>query len=279
MDNGHQVATKCEAGHGFHDTLHIDIHLLGEHHGLKDAPKFDKFLSNAAISFSVFNWKRFKDTKGYCPADDEVSHSIYAHGVWEAWETLLFLQVLSTGDRNNLVLDFGSNIGWYSVLAGVMGYRVDAFDADHQINDLFRINMEQNRLIRYKLHESIIDDKSSKLAAYGDKEVEFMKVDIEGSEEYAYKMAKQLYKDKKVRYAIFEISPCFNDSYFELVPEIIAQGYTAYRIPNKGDDIEKYESDPLKMIKESFLIETSDWREYIKSFSQENFLFIRNDLI
>lgn len=277
MPNVTGQTTKCEVGHENHETLHIDLQILGEHHGLKDAPKI-KAKWAMKLPFNVFNYKLYANTKGYCPADDEVSRSIYSHGVWEGFETILFLDILHQGNKDNVVLDFGSNIGWYTVIAAKLGYSVHAFDSDTQINALHRVNASQNDVEqKITMHTGWIDASSDVVEISED--VEFLKCDIEGSEEHMYNMTKELFEKGKVKYALLEISPVFNDSYFELVPKIIANGYTAYRIPTKGTELmEIYEQEPLQVIKDNMKIETSDWTEYIKSFSQDNFLFIRNDL-
>lgn len=269
--------TKCEVGHFTHEVLHIDLQLLDEHHGLKDAPKIKPEWA-MKLPFNVFNYKLYANTKGYCPADDEVSRSIYSHGVWEGFETILFLDILHQGNKDNLVLDFGSNIGWYSVIAAKLGYNVHAFDSDTQINELHSLNALENAVAKkITLDNRWIGVGSDKVEV--DSEVEFLKCDIEGSEEHMYSMTKHLFETNRIKYALLEISPVFNDSYFELVPKIIANGYTAYRIPTKGTELmEIYEQEPLQVIKDNMKIETSDWTEYIKSFSQDNFLFIRNDL-
>ena len=48
------------------------------------------------------------------PQDLHVSAAIRTHGIWEAFETSLFLSLLRAGD---VCLDVGANIGYYSVLA------------------------------------------------------------------------------------------------------------------------------------------------------------------
>lgn len=270
-------ATKCEVGHDGHEILHIDLQMLGEHHGLKDAPKIKPEWA-MKLPFNVFNYKLYANTAGYCPADDDVSRSIYSHGVWEGFETIMFLDILHQGNKDNLVLDFGSNIGWYSVIAAKLGYDVRAFDSDTHINEVHKLNALVNTVgKKITLDNRWIGVDSGKVDI--DRKVEFLKCDIEGSEQYMYNMTKHLFGANRIKYALLEISPVFNDSYFELVPKIIANGYTAYRIPGKGTEhMEAYEQEPLETIKRFFKIETTDWTEYIKSFSQDNFLFIRNDL-
>jgi FkbM family methyltransferase len=52
----------------------------------------------------------------YQKGDNHVSKTLREQGVWEAYETQLFIACLQHGAK---VLDIGANIGYYSVLAGL----------------------------------------------------------------------------------------------------------------------------------------------------------------
>lgn len=273
--------TRCEAGHGKHKTLDIEINFFGEHHGLGDAPKIPRKWQRK-LNFRVFDWKEYENTNGYCPADDNISRGIYSAGVWEGFNTPLFLDILDRGNRDNLVLDFGSNIGWYSRLATEFGYEVEAFDSDTDIAELFEFNKigiyKSNVISRLNL--GWIDENSKLPERIEDKNIEILKCDLEGSEEHVYHMCRILFEEQKINYVMMEISPVFNDSYFDLVPKIIYNGYVAYRIPQKGTEhFREFEAEPLETVKKYYRIETNNWKEYIKSFSQEDFLFIKESLI
>lgn len=276
--------SRCLSGHFYHDTLRIDLQFQGEHHGIKDAPKIpDKWIKT--LDFRVFNWKKYRNSTPYCGADDRVSEGIYSLGVWEGFNTVLFLDILEHGDKNNYVLDFGANIGWYSRLAYEFGYKVIAFECDSDIIELFYENRISKifKKSNVKIPELVIgwvDETCEPTDAFDNDEIEFLKCDIEGSEQYMYKLCQRAFENKRIKHAQIEISPVFNDSYFELVPKIINNGYTGYRIPQKGyEHYDEFENSPLEITKKYCKIETNDWTEYIKSFSQEDLLFIRNDLI
>jgi FkbM family methyltransferase len=83
-------------------------------------------------------------------ADDKhVSEQIAANGIWEPFETELirrFLTSRATRDEGRaLFLDCGANIGWYSVLAQVLGADVIAAEPLSSNAELLTLNTERNR--------------------------------------------------------------------------------------------------------------------------------------
>jgi hypothetical protein len=256
--------------------------LSGKHHGLLDVPGIPDRLKQK-LSFEVWNYKKYRDRdhqdNRFCEGDDDVSFTIYTQGVWEPFQTLLFLDVLSRGDRSNLVLDYGANMGWYSVLSGLSGYATLAFEGNMQIYQLLGSNIIRNNLTNVFTCGTIIDEATPKFSAEYE-EVEFMKCDIEGAEIYAVNMCDELFKARKVKYAQLEISPCFNDTYPDLVERIAECGYFVYIIPKKGDErAEEFGQQPLETLKKYYQLNAEGRREFVKSVSQDDFIFIRSDLV
>lgn len=264
--------TDCERTHSDgHKTLDIEIHMLGKHHGLLDMPGTKKD-HEMKFLFRVFDFKLYRGTQGYCPADDEVSFSIYTQGVWEAFETAVFIDILKGSHEEGLVVDIGANIGWYSNIARLLGNEVEAIECDLQILPLLRHNLGDPNI-------SPVQITAATPTRSAEEDIAFFKVDIEGKEEQAFRVFEDYFIKQKVKYAMFEISPVFNDSYFELVPQIIKCGYVPFLVPHKGYEyMDEYENEPLLTLRKYCKIEVDDMREYVKSFSQENFIFIRNDL-
>jgi hypothetical protein len=94
-------------------------------------------------------------------------------------------------------------------------------------------------------------------------------------------MIGKLLEKQKVDYAIFEVSPVFNDTYPGLTARILEQGYSLYQLPgNNWERNEEFTKDPLGAVKEYCEIKQRgiELTAYIDSISQENFLFIRSGL-
>ena len=270
--------TKCRSGHGKHETLMWETTLSGEHYGIKDVPWIPKRLETK-IKMEIFDWKKYENSPNYCPGDDAFSVSIFRNGVWEGYETSVYLDILHQGDKKNIVLDIGCQLGWYTVLAGLKGYKVRAFDFCEETIEVFWKNMKHNGITdKVEMVEVFIDEDTEPIKVEG--QIEFLKCDIEGAEKDMYKATKHLFENKQVNYAMLEISPCFNDSYPKLCKDIKSHGYKVFAIPTKGFNyFDEYAEEPLKTIKK--YCELSDhWLETeLPKLRQENFLFIRNELI
>jgi FkbM family methyltransferase len=80
-------------------------------------------------------------------ADEQVSESIATRGFWEPFESELILRLIRAFGADGTVpifVDCGANIGWYSVLAGVNGAKVVAFEPMPANATLLRENHDRN---------------------------------------------------------------------------------------------------------------------------------------
>lgn len=265
-------------GHSVHEKMLLSVSLKGKNPILLDVPAFGKEFE-MYFNLFVYDWKLYRNTVGYCAGDDVLAQSVELQGVWEAFETLLFIDILKRGNGKNLVIDIGANVGWYSVIAGRMGYKVKAHEGDEEIAEVLKLNGRLNEF-EMELDGEFISTLSKRVIAPLDGEVEFWKCDIEGSELSAFRKYEDYFKEKKVKYAMFEISPVFNDSYPVLIKSIQECGYKVFKVPQKGMKyMEEYEVNPLGSVLKYELIETSDWFEYLRDVRQEDYLFVRSDLI
>lgn len=271
------LESMCVAKHGEHDTLTIDLDLNGKHTGLLDVPGIPERLSQR-LTFTVFNAKKYSNAGGYCPADDEVSRSIYSQHIWEAFETVLFLDILSKGNKENIVIDIGANMGWYSVLAASKGYGVAAIEPDADIYPVLCQNAAQNATGIFTCH-AWVNEKTPQFTDEAET-VEFLKVDIEGMEKFAADMCEKLFKAGKINYALFEISPFFNGTYPDLVERIAGYGYRVFQVPTKGfEHLQEYEDEPLATLKKYCEVKAEGRRELVASIRQEDFIFIKSELV
>ena len=190
---------KCDAGHPTHDTIKVPT-VLGE--------------------MTVFVWDKYKDQALYCPGQDDVSRSLINGEVWEKHMAELVHEILEKGDRNKLVIDVGSHIGWYSRMAWQYGYDIEAFDADAENNRLFEKNVPS---ITPHLFEFNSDTNGKYVST---KEVELLKIDIEGSEQYAISYFQSILP--LTQNILLEVSPVFNDSYPSLIEKIKGYGFEVF---------------------------------------------------
>ncbi len=90
---------------------------------------------------------------------DPLSREIRDHGLWEPFETSVFLSLLRPGDT---VIDVGANVGYYTVLAarrvGPTG-TVHAFEPDADNVRLLRENVALNGLGNVTVHATAVADR------------------------------------------------------------------------------------------------------------------------
>lgn len=199
----------CEAGHTRHDTRETEASI-----------------NRMGMRFKVYDAKKYAGFAGYCTGQDDISSTLLAYSVWERPEAELVDDLLRTGDHNGIVLDFGTHIGWYSIIAAKRGFKVRGFEADPENLDMCLANAKLNGVAN-KVDVALmwVGEDSKPLPA--DVEVELMKCDIEGNEKYAVAMCADLFQMRKIKYALLEMSPVFNDSYPDIHKFLTACGYTA----------------------------------------------------
>lgn len=222
----------------------------------------------------IYDWREYFITvdgnetypefDGYCPGQDIISYSIERQGAWDKGQTLLTQRLFNElqGKHGGIVLDFGSHIGYYSLLAALKGYTVASIDGSRENLELLAKSADYNK-VQDKISPYLAWlDKDAPVLSAHEESVHLLKVDVEGAEKYVVQMCSELFKAKKIKYAIIEISPVFNISYPYLVENIANCGYKVYQIESDGS------------IKE---IKAEGRPEYVDGLHQENFLFERQD--
>lgn len=176
-------------------------------------------------------------SEGYCTADQDVSRSIVLHGCWEAFGSLLAAQILAC-DRA-VVVDVGSNVGWYTNLAGAFAHDVLAIDADEAniaaVEMGWWANDWQGGLATCR---GWIGHQSPQVEPHP---IRLMKIDIEGLEEQALAVFARCLPTTD--FVLAEVSPVLGS--VEWVEQLCSLGFRGYRVPEKGYDVRFFEADPL----------------------------------
>ncbi len=259
-DLGPGLLPACAAGHRAHDirSLHIE---LGE--SIPDWPTVPHSFRHS-FTIDVFDADRYSGTTGYCPGDGELPRSLFAHSMWEAFESVLVLAILA--QKPGLVLDFGANVGWFSILALLSGCPVEAVEADPDFAVLLRTNLTRAALDGWTIHHAWVGADTPPVSEL--RPVRMVKADVEGNEPYVVQLIEPLLAAGLVDYLLLEVSPCFGSVHW--LTTLTGHGYVGYRIPDKGFDVEAFAADPLGSTLKLPLGEVD--------FDQANILFVRGDL-
>jgi hypothetical protein len=216
--------------------------------------------------WEAFRWEKYDTGKpGWCNGKDELSKSLDLNGIWELPGTTIVERWLAAGDPNEVVLDFGSHIGWYSVLAATWGYEALAVDTSSEHLELLA-NNACKRGVRVESCRGWIDGDTSPAPPPPDGlHVRLFKSDLEGNDAHAVRICRDLFAQNLIDAALIEISPTFerrnigDTNYAGLLTGLMSCGYRVAEIPLNlpGSDFELiWLDDPLGRLGE---IEQADW--------------------
>lgn len=194
----------CDLGHIEHDTIEVPTR---------------------QGNFEVFDTAKYMGAAGhYCTGQDVLSQNLTIEGQWEPHDSPVIEAVLRAGDRTGAVIDFGSHIGWYTVMAAKLGYHVLAVDADAENLAVLRRNIVLHGVSHLvDTRHAWVDEKFTLPTFSG---VELVKIDIEGCERHAVAACAPFIN--RVSHMYVEISPAFRGDYPQLVSYLTRAGFEAF---------------------------------------------------
>jgi len=218
----------------------------------------------------------------YCPAHDTVSRTIDELGIWEPVESLIALAVLSASATDSLFIDFGGQVGWFTVLACQARRDIVVFEADPDCMSIIRQNMILNNWddhVAYR--QERVTSETLPWPPIG-RRIAFAKIDIEGAEEHAVEVLWPAIQRGMVDHLLIEISPVFNDSYPDLVVRLLEAGYEAWLMPEKSMPPQRLEALPMDLepgrlwpVEANQVRTLERVRESVRDWHQANVLFSR----
>lgn len=268
-DMTHWDAIGCRRGCIDHVTIETTVNIGGPtpYRDLTSIP--ERF----ATEFTIEVWDTSKapvDGGPYCPARDAVSETILALGIWEPQETTILLECFErTGP--GVFVDFGAQIGWFSVLARQAGMQVLAFEADPDCHRVATRNVGGGvNLTRVDADSTPFDPMHWEMPVV-------VKIDLEGAEQHAIAMLQPAIDAGKVEFVMAEISPCFNDSYPKLVAGLMRDGFIGYMLPDK--QMPPVQIDQLEALIPYQLPKTqAAAKREVETWAQRDVLFVRGGL-
>jgi hypothetical protein len=229
------------------------------------------------LKMRIYNYDYYKERNLVNDGLDIISWCLKTpDNCWEPYQTELTKEILKDG--NNIFIDIGSHLGWYSLLAASLNNNVYCIDVNDNTSEIFLHNVKINNFEdKIKFFKQFVDENFNlNNILPRDKHIRLIKCDIEGYEiEFSEKILDRL-EDKTIDYLILEISPNFRDNYHETVFKIKNLGYDIYNIglshQRKLDDSTTMMSLKDKLVDINNL---EEMRAYINNveYGQTNFLF------
>jgi FkbM family methyltransferase len=220
--------------------------------------------------------------------NDLIGNYIVTHGFWEPWLIEIYQKLIQPGD---VILDAGANMGFHTVQFARLGKKVYAYEPQPIIFNLLTANIllngatefvEQYRLGLSDTTGSIkiepqVNDLNGIVNFGGrgltnddngegyvelikfDKDVDVVKMDIQGSEIYALKGMEDVI-DRCEPWFLIENYPNENDK--KVLDFLTAKGYIIYRYEMKNEDCIAFKPEKHKRIKD--ILDSITEVEFIK---------------
>lgn len=274
-DMTHWPEIACQRGCAEHPTKIVPIHLGGPTRYRDLTPIPNRF----AMDFEIMVWDTDRtpvDGGAYCPARDAVSETIISHGVWEPRETVVMMLLWEAIERC-VFFDFGAQIGWFSTIAEMRGVPTHAWEADSATANVLARNLAQSSIATFTQQTSVIhrDRITTALDPLNPSQSHapiVAKIDVEGAERDVIRILEAPIALGLVEALLMEVSPVFNDSYPDLVADLIDRGYEAYLMPPKHHP--PHRLDSLADLAPEH-ISRIGVREVVASWHQEDVLFVQ----
>lgn len=266
---------SCQNGCASHPTITVDVRLDGPLPRVPDYPPVPPHLART-ITMDVWDWRKFLGAPGgeghYCPAHDVISECLDTQGMWEGYGTLLVLDHLDRTD--GLVVDVGSQIGWYSALAASCGNDVLAIDADPECVPLsiFNPSMNDTRTNATVGVRGTIGSGTAPVPLPPEGErVALLKADVEGAEDHVVRVFRPLIDARLIDAMLLEVSPVFADHYPDTLRVILDAGYRMWLVPEKGTDLAAFGADPLGWLERNGeWLDPDDLEQMLATFAQRD---------
>jgi hypothetical protein len=266
---------RCQRGCETHPTREVHV-WLGGPTGYRDLPSIPRPLST---EFDLLIWDTDQtpvDGGPYCPARDAVSETIQSHGVWEPVETIVMLDCFRRSP-DNVFVDIGAQIGWFSKLAQEWDMPVVAVEADPVVCGVLEHNIGlRSQDSWWNICQWRVDDDLEAFCPRPGPPMNVTaKIDVEGAEPEAVEMLFRSFPLSSIDYMMIEISPVFHDRYPAMVRRIMEAGFAAGVLPEKS-----LHPPPFNGVVDlAYSDNPAVFSEWVATWHQQNVLFVRKDLL
>ncbi len=233
------------------------------------------------VRMIVFDYSHYQKLYTEQNFDDEsvgldiISYCLEMDKCWEPFQTEITREILLE-NPNGTFIDMGCQLGYYSMLAAVLGNKTISVDFCSYFLECFRSTIKENHLSDFIeiVQDKIDDNFQIEKIIRPDASIQLVKVDIEGAESFVVDLLLPFLQKQLIPNLILEISPKLNDSYVGLSKTISDCGYHIFDIGLSPQRALEMNTSHLKEL-EKYKVEAENVEEYIPKiqYGQTNFLF------
>lgn len=190
-----------------------------------------------------------------------VQDSIRNNKIWSKEETSLFVDIIKKNKPQSLIVDIGSNTGYFSLISLAFNCNVIAIEANPVYKKYIDSSIEINDFNKsnFTYYENFASDSKTDIVFDGWSGVEgirnenglsiikpialddicnndilLLKIDVEGAEPSVFRSAKNLISNKKIKYIIFELTYIIKNKLIQeqidILPYLKFNNYDLYDI-------------------------------------------------
>jgi len=182
------------------------------------------------IFMEIFNYDFYKNKQILNEGLDIISKELKSsNNCWEPFQTEITKEILKNG--NNLFIDIGCHIGYYSILGSIYNNNVISIDNNPVFLESLKKNIEINDFKNISVYNKNINElfNLDELVDINQK-IKLIKCDIEGNEIIFINSIKDRLKLGTIEYLIIEISPKLSNGYENLIRILLDYNYKIFDI-------------------------------------------------
>ena len=225
-------------------------------------------LNGKKILFYLFDYQYYeKKVKSGQPENeglDIISKSIRDRKTWATFQTEIMIEILKGG--NHYFVDVGSHIGYFSIIANLLGNKVLSIEKNSVYSDVLDKTITNNKISNINnilIKKMELNDQNQKELVITGERIRCLKVSVNGNEILVLNIFRDLMKEKKIDYVITNYAKYNSVGFIFLLKLIKGYGYNIYDIGLSNNRHLQKDTNHLDNL-EKFSITNKDFKLYFK---------------
>lgn len=203
---------------------------------------------------------------------DLISKFILRDQCWKPYQTELMREILKPED---IFIDIGCHIGYFSVLGSISGCNVTSIDKNLNYIQFLNRTIKQNEFENIEVKTMTIDDKTKKTDIIRTTQnIKLLKISIQGEEVSCINCFLDDFSKRKIENVILEVTPKYSNQYAKTILRLVTFGYKVYDIGNSPQRELEFNTNHLENLEELYVASIVQLEAYLSILDegQTNFL-------